>query len=79
MMGSYAEDRTGMAVPAVPHGMRSTFRDWVAERTSFPNQAAALALAHVVSDAVEAAYRRRDMYRKRLSMMQQWADFCHGI
>src|SRR5437762_1278330 len=43
---------------ATPHGFRSSFRDWVAERTNFPNEVAEMALAHVVSDKVEAAYRR---------------------
>lgn len=61
--------------PAVPHGLRSTFRDWVSERTSFPGEMAEVALAHRISNAVEAAYRRGDMIEKRRSLMQAWADF----
>ncbi|MEQ8254801.1 MAG: integrase arm-type DNA-binding domain-containing protein [Roseovarius confluentis] len=64
--------------PAVPHGLRSTFRDWVAERTHFPSEMAAVALAHKVSNAVEAAYRRGDMLEKRREMMAAWADFLTG-
>ncbi|PRY19294.1 integrase [Aliiruegeria haliotis] len=64
--------------PAVPHGLRSTFRDWVAERTGFPGDMAEVALAHKVSNAVEAAYRRGDMVEKRRTMMQAWADFVNG-
>lgn len=64
--------------PAVPHGLRSTFRDWVAERTSFPGDMAEVALAHRVSNAVEAAYRRGDMLEKRRRMMAAWSDFLNG-
>jgi integrase len=58
------------------HGMRSAFRTWVSEATSFPNDAAELALAHRVSDKVEAAYRRGTMFNKRRVMMEAWASFC---
>jgi integrase len=68
-----------MEAPAVPHGMRSTFRDWAAERTNFPSDMAEMALAHTIDSAVEAAYRRGDMLAKRLKMMQAWADFCDTI
>ncbi|WP_342448869.1 tyrosine-type recombinase/integrase [Mameliella alba] len=61
--------------PAVPHGLRSTFRDWVAERTHFPGDMAEVALAHKVSNAVEASYRRGDMVEKRRAMMAAWAAF----
>lgn len=61
--------------PAVPHGLRSTFRDWVAERTSYPGEMAEVALAHRISSAVEAAYRRGDMIEKRRQMMADWATF----
>ncbi len=61
--------------PAVPHGLRSTFRDWVAERTNYPGEMAEVALAHRISNAVEAAYRRGDMVEKRRKMMADWADF----
>jgi integrase len=58
------------------HGFRSSFRDWVAERTNFPSEVAELALAHAVRNPVEAAYRRGDMFEKRRRLMQQWATFC---
>ncbi|WP_240790287.1 integrase arm-type DNA-binding domain-containing protein [Rhodobacter sp. SY28-1] len=64
--------------PAVPHGLRSTFRDWVAERTDFPGDLAEVALAHKVGNAVEAAYRRGDMVEKRRTMMSAWANFLKG-
>jgi integrase len=64
-----------MEIAAVPHGFRSTFRDWVAERTAYPHEAAELALAHAVGNKVEAAYRRGDMFAKRLRMMDDWAAF----
>lgn len=60
----------------VPHGFRSTFRDWAAERTNYPKDMADMALAHAVGDKVDAAYRRGDMLEKRRQMMQAWAEFC---
>lgn len=59
----------------VPHGFRSTFRDWIAETTTYPRDMAEMALAHVISSEVEAAYRRGDMLERRRQMMQDWADF----
>lgn len=67
-------DRTSKR-PAVPHGLRSTFRDWAAERTDYPGDLAEVALAHKVANAVEAAYRRGDMIEKRRKMMEDWAGF----
>lgn len=64
--------------PAVPHGLRSTFRDWVAERTHFPGDMAEIALAHKVASAVEASYRRGDMIEKRRAMMAAWSDYLTG-
>lgn len=61
------------------HGFRSTFRDWVAEKTSYPDVLAEKALAHIDANKVQAAYRRSDMYEKRVPMMQAWADYCDGI
>lgn len=60
----------------VPHGFRSTFRDWAAERTNYPREVAEMALAHAIGNAVEAAYRRGDLLEKRAKMMQDWAKFC---
>ena len=65
--------------PAVPHGLRSTFRDWVAERTNYPGDMAEVALAHKVGNAVEAAYRRGDMIEKRRAMMAAWVEFLGGV
>ncbi|WP_442772637.1 tyrosine-type recombinase/integrase [Paenirhodobacter enshiensis] len=64
--------------PAVPHGLRSTFRDWIAERTNYPGDMAEVALAHRISSAVEASYRRGDMVEKRRAMMAAWADYLTG-
>ena len=58
------------------HGFRSTFRDWAAETTGFPNHVVEMALAHAVPDAVEAAYRRGDLLDKRRKLMEAWANFC---
>jgi integrase len=57
------------------HGFRSTFRDWAAEQTDYPREVAEMALAHTVSDKVEAAYRRGDLFTKRKRMMEDWAKF----
>jgi integrase len=58
------------------HGFRSTFRDWVSERTVFAGEAAEMALAHVVEDDTEAAYRRGDLLEKRRGLMVAWAKMC---
>jgi integrase len=58
------------------HGFRSTFRDWAAERTNYQNHVVEMALAHVVGEKVEAAYRRGDLFEKRRRLMAEWAKFC---
>jgi integrase len=58
------------------HGFRSTFRDWAAETTNFPNHVVEMALAHMVGDRVEAAYRRGDLFEKRRRLMEAWAGYC---
>jgi integrase len=58
------------------HGFRSTFRDWSAERTTYPGEMAEMQLAHVISDKTEAAYRRGDQFEKRRQMMTDWAAWC---
>jgi integrase len=58
------------------HGFRSTFRDWAAELTNFPREVVEMALAHAIPSAVEAAYRRGDLFEKRLRLMQAWTDYC---
>jgi integrase len=59
----------------VPHGFRSSFRDWSGEVSNFPRDVAEMALAHVIENKVEAAYRRGDLFAKRRRMMQEWADY----
>jgi integrase len=58
------------------HGFRSTFRDWTAEHTDFPREVAEMALAHKIPSAVEAAYRRGDLFQKRRELMKTWAEHC---
>jgi integrase len=65
-----------MKVDVTVHGFRSAFRDWAGERTHFPREVAEAALAHLVGDAVERAYRRGDALEKRRLLMDDWARFC---
>ena len=58
------------------HGFRSTFRDWAADQTAYPNHVVEMALAHTISDKVEAAYRRGDLFEKRKALMDDWGLFC---
>lgn len=60
------------------HGFRSSFRDWAGEKTHFPREVAEAALAHVVGDATERAYRRGDAIEKRRELMEAWAQWCRG-
>ena len=62
-------------IPAVVHGFRSSFRDWCAECSNAPREVSELALAHVNSDRVEAAYMRTDLFERRRGLMQSWADY----
>ena len=64
-----------LGIGAVPHGFRSSFRDWAAERIDVPREVCELALAHVNSDRVEAAYRRNDLFERRRGLMADWADY----
>ncbi|WP_295635910.1 site-specific integrase [Novosphingobium sp.] len=68
-----------MKVDATPHGFRSSFRDWAAECSSFANEVAEMALAHVVGNKVEAAYRRGDLFDKRRKLMEAWTTRCMTI
>lgn len=61
------------------HGFRSTFRDWAAEQTAYPHEMAEMALAHTIDNKVEAAYRRGDLFKKRMRMMQDWQKQCETI
>ena len=67
-----------MELPVTVHGFRSTFRDWVAEETSYPGEVAEAALAHAIPNKVEAAYKRTDFLEKRRVLMRDWADYCTG-
>ena len=62
-----------MKLDEVPHGFRSTFRDWAGEKTNYPRELAEQALAHTLTNKVEAAYRRGDALDKRREMMSEWA------
>ena len=68
-----------MDVDAVPHGFRSTFRDWAGDRTNYPRDMAEAALAHKLENKVEEAYRRGDALEKRREMMQAWADYLDSL
>jgi integrase len=61
------------------HGFRSTFRDWAAERTNYPNEVAEMALAHSISDKAERAYRRGELLEKRRRLMDDWAVYCSKV
>ena len=65
-----------MSIDAVPHGFRSTFRDWASERTQYLRDVAEMALAHSIGDKVEAAYRRGDRFEERRRVMSDWGKIC---
>ncbi len=62
-------------IAAVPHGFRSSFRDWAAEQTNHPREVIEAALAHVVQNRVEAAYARSDLFERRRVLMNDWAEY----
>ena len=64
-----------LGIGAVPHGFRSSFRDWAAECSDAPREVCELALAHVNTNAIEAAYRRTDLFERRRALMEQWSTF----
>jgi integrase len=61
---------------ATVHGFRSTFRDWAAECTNYPNEVCEAALAHLIENKAEAAYRRGDLFEKRRKLMETWGSYC---
>lgn len=65
-----------MGVDCVPHGFRSTFKDWARSCTAYPDEVSELALAHVNSDSTRTAYARDELLPKRKKMMQDWGEFC---
>ena len=67
-----------LKIAAVPHGFRSSFRDWAAEDTDHPREVVEAALAHVVQNKVEAAYRRTDLFDRRRRLMDDWAAYLAG-
>jgi len=62
----------------VPHGFRSTFKDWARSSTPYADEVSELALAHVSSDATRAAYARDELLPKRQRLMADWARFCES-
>jgi integrase len=71
-------DRLGVVGPTV-HGFRSTFRDWAGNETVFPREIAEAALAHVVGDKAEQAYRRSDALERRRALMEEWAAYVGSV
>ena len=69
-------EKMGYGERASVHGFRSTFRDFAAERTATPREVCEQALAHTIGNAVEAAYRRGDLFDKRRRLMDAWAEYC---
>ena len=65
-----------MKVDAVPHGFRSSFKDWCRSSTAYPDEVSELALAHVSSDATRVAYARDELLPKRTNLMRDWAKYC---
>ncbi|PZO66384.1 MAG: integrase [Paracoccus denitrificans] len=74
----HMRDAAGEPRSIVPHGLRSTFKDWAIERTEYPSEMSEIALAHRVGGEVERAYRRGDMVEKRRALMVDWAEFLDG-
>ncbi len=64
-----------LGIGAVPHGFRSSFRDWAAEETDHPREVVEAALAHIVKNKVEAAYMRSDLFERRRRLMDEWAEY----
>ena len=65
-----------MKVDAVPHGFRSSFKDWARNMTQYADEVSELALAHVNSDSTRAAYARDELLSLRVPLMQSWTDHC---
>jgi integrase len=61
------------------HGFRSSFRDWAAELTEYSNEVVEMCLAHTIKNLAEAAYRRGDLFEKRLHLMNNWAKYCNNV
>ena len=66
-------------LPYTQHGFRSSFRDWAGDETDFDRESIELCISHKVTNATEAAYRRRDALQKRRIIMQAWSDYCCAL
>ena len=67
-----------LRIDATVHGFRSSFRDWVSEETNHPSEVAEMALAHAISNKVEAAYRRKDLLERRRLLLNDWENYLNG-
>ena len=67
-----------LGITAVPHGFRSSFRDWATERTNIPREVVEVALARMLQEPTEAAYARRDLFERRRHLMDKWAAYLSG-
>ena len=67
-----------LEIAAMPHGFRSSFRDWAADETDHPREVVEAALAHKVRNQIEAAYRRTDLFERRRQLMEDWAAYLGG-
>ena len=74
----FSELLKDLEIGAVPHGFRSSFRDWAAEETNHPREVVEAALAHVIQNKVEAAYARSDLFERRRRLMGDWAAYLAG-
>ena len=72
---AFKDTLKALAVDATPHGFRSTFADWAADRTNYPREVREQCLAHAIANKVERAYRRGDLFEKRRRLMSAWADY----
>ena len=73
--GTLVKQLRDLRIDAVPHGFRSSFRDWASEQTDTPHAVMEAALAHAIQNQVEAAYARSDLLDRRRTLMQEWADY----
>src|SRR5215471_8962008 len=76
---AFKDTLKALAVDATPHGFRSTFADWAADRTNYPREVREQCLAHAIENKVERAYRRGDLFDKRRKLMDAWAAYCAKI
>ena len=68
-----------LGIAAVPHGFRSSFRDWASERTNHPREVVEAALAHAVRNQTEAAYARSDLFERRRHLMEDWGEYLKAV